>query len=144
MTKIETTLYDVAARFMSTKEIVGNVNNPQIMAFLHLDAQWPSGDEVPWCSAFTNYICWLLKVPRSKSLAARSWLNVGKPVTLAEAECGNDIVIFERPPNPAHGHVAFYSSQSDASVFVLGGNQNDTVNVTPYPSIRVIGVRRLW
>jgi len=140
---IQTDLYRVAARFMGTKELAGATHSPQIMAMLHLDSNWPSGDEVPWCSAFVNYICWILDVPRSKSLSARSWLNVGKPVTLAEAEQGRDVVIFSRGNNPAEGHVAFFSELRDDHVFVLGGNQSDAVTVTSYPRTRVVGVRRL-
>ena len=143
MTDIRTNLYEVASRFMGTREIAGATHSPQIMAMLHLDAQWPSEDEVPWCSAFINYVCWVLGVPRSKSLAARSWLAVGRPVTLEEAEKGNDIVVFNRGTNPAQGHVAFFSELRDEHVFVLGGNQGDAVTVTSYPRSRVIGVRRL-
>jgi len=69
---ITTSLHKLAARFMNLKEVAGTTHSPQIMAMLHLDANWPSGDEVPWCSAFVNYCAWLLDLPRSKSLAARS------------------------------------------------------------------------
>ena len=140
---IQTDLYRVAARFMGTKELAGATHSPQIMAMLHLDANWPSGDEVPWCSAFVNYICWLLDVPRSRSLAARSWLRVGAPVPLEQAEKGRDVVIFSRGNNPEQGHVAFFSELRDEAVFVLGGNQGDAVTITSYPRSRVVGVRRL-
>lgn len=128
---------------MGTKELAGATHSPQIMAMLHLDANWPSGDEVPWCSAFVNYICWLLDVPRSRSLAARSWLRVGAPVPLEQAEKGRDVVIFSRGNNPEQGHVAFFSELRDEAVFVLGGNQGDAVTITSYPRSRVVGVRRL-
>lgn len=140
---IQTDLYRVAARFLGTKELAGATHSPQIMTMLHLDANWPSGDEVPWCSAFCNYIAWLLDVPRSRSLSARSWLNVGRPVPLEEARQGTDVVIFSRGNNPAEGHVAFFSELRDDHVFVLGGNQGDAVTITSYPRSRVIGVRRL-
>lgn len=140
---IKTSLYDVAIRFMGAKELAGSASSPQIMAFLHLDSNWPSGDEVPWCSAFVNYVAWLLDCPRSKSLAARSWLNVGHPVTLEEAVKGDDIVIFSRGDNIKQGHVAFFSELRDDAVFVLGGNQGDAVTITSFPRSRVIGVRRL-
>lgn len=140
---ITTSLHKLAARFMGMKEVAGTTHSPQIMAMLHLDANWPSGDEVPWCSAFVNYVAWLLDLPRSKSLAARSWLNVGRPVTLDEAECANDIVIFSRGSNPAQGHVAIFDRLDGDGVFVLGGNQGDAVTVARFPASSVIGVRRL-
>ena len=39
------------------------------------------------------------------------------------------IVVFKRPPNPAHGHVGFYvGSSGPNSIMVLGGNQGNEVN----------------
>ena len=128
--------YDLAQRFTGLKEVAGNVDNPQIMAMLKLDNEWPSEDEVPWCSAFVNYICWLTRLPRSKDLRARSWLLIGVPVSLADAEIG-DIVIIKRgggdQPGPenttAQGHVGFYAGYIDGFVEILGGNQSDTVKL---------------
>ena len=140
---IPTDLHLLSKRFLGVKEAAGAANAPQIMAFLHLDANWPSGDEVPWCSAFVNYLCWLLDLPRSKSLAARSWLSIGRPVPLAEAQQGNDIVIFRRGSNPAQGHVAVFERLDGDGVFVIGGNQGDAVTNARFPAADVLGVRRL-
>jgi uncharacterized protein (TIGR02594 family) len=142
--------FDLAQRFTGIKEVGGNVDNPQIMAMLKLDAKWPSADEVPWCSAFANYICWLARLPRTKDLRARSWLTIGVGIQLDEAEPG-DIVIIKRgkgeQPGPenttAQGHVGFYAGRSDGLIEILGGNQSDTVKISRYPSTRLLGVRRL-
>lgn len=144
--------FALAERFLGVQEVAGTMDNPQIVAMLRLDAAWPESEEVPWCSAFTNYICWLARLPRSKSLAARSWLGVGAAVPLAEAQIG-DIVVLSRGSNPANGHVGFYAGmQSDSptpgaapvpSVRLLGGNQGNAVSIQAFPVARVIGVRRL-
>lgn len=148
------TAYDIAQRFVNMKEIAGNDDNPQIMAFLKLDAEWPEHDEVPWCSAFVNYVCWLLRLPRSKSLRARSWLEIGDPIKLEDAQKG-DIVIFNRggPQDPniikAPGHVGFLAGIVDdhgvgtAFIEVLGGNQSNTVKISRYHENELLGVRRL-
>lgn len=142
------TAYQLAERFIGTKEVAGQIHNPQIMAMLTLDQKWPEGDEVPWCSAFVNYICWLLRLPRSKSLRARSWLDVGTPVSLQSAEQGWDVVVLDRPPSPKYGHVGFFCVADFKDiydmVYLLGGNQSNQVSLVPYPIERVIGVRRLW
>lgn len=145
------TAFTLAQRFIGTDEIGGQVDNPQIMAMLKLDNKWPSEDEIPWCSAFANYIAWLIRLPRSKSLRARSWLNVGKGISLDDAEPGYDIVILKRgtgdQPGPevikAPGHVGFYAGRSGDFIEVLGGNQGDTVKISRYPKSRLLGVRRL-
>ena len=146
------TAYSMAERFIGIKEQAGReVHNSQIMAMLKLDTSYPREDETPWCSAFMNYICWLLDLPRSKSLRARSWLRVGRPVELERARPGFDVVILSRglnAPGPsvikAPGHVGLYSGQTyNHSVELLGGNQNDSVSIKSYPASRVLGVRRL-
>ncbi len=142
--------FDLAQRFTGIKEVGGNVDNPQIMAMLKLDKDWPSADEVPWCSAFANYICWLARLPRSKDLRARSWLNIGIGIQLDQAEPG-DIVIIKRgkgeQPGPenttAQGHVGFYAGITGNLIEILGGNQRDTVKISRYPRDRLLGVRRL-
>lgn len=152
MNKIELTAYDLAQRFAGIKEIPGSENNPQVMAMLRLDQQWPENDEVPWCSAFMNYITWLLRLPRSKDLRARSWLLVGRPVALEEAAPGFDVVILKRgggdQPGPevidAQGHVGLYAGLEYDRILLLGGNQSNTVCVSGYPVNRLLGIRRLY
>ena len=147
---IQNYAFDLAERFTGMKEVGGQVDNPQIMAMLRLDNSWPQNDEVPWCSGFANYICWLARLPRSKDLRARSWLTVGKGITLDEAVPG-DIIVLQRgsgdQPGPdvldAPGHVGFYAGRFGQFIEVLGGNQSDTVKISRYPKTRLLGVRRL-
>ena len=146
------TLYDMGMRFAGIKEVPGKQHNPLIMAMLNLDTTWPEGDEVPWCSAFINFICWLLRLPRSKSLRARSWLGVGRPVAEDEARVGWDIVILKRGPGEqpgpevidAPGHVGLFAGFDATRVLLLGGNQSDTVQVSQYARDRILGIRRLY
>lgn len=141
----------LAQRFVGIKEVKGNTSNQAILAMLRLDDDWPDDDSVPWCSAFMNYIAWLLRMPRSKSLRARSWLLVGKPIDLTEARADCDVVILKRAganqPGPdvieAKGHVGWYAGVDGSKVLLLGGNQDDSVSVKRYPKSRVLGVRRL-
>jgi uncharacterized protein (TIGR02594 family) len=147
-----TSAFDLAQRFIGVKETTGVASTPIVLAMLRLDASWPVGDDVAWCSAFTNYIAWLLRLPRSKSLAARSWLAVGRSVPLDQAKAGFDVVVLKRgigaQPGPevldAQGHVGFFAGLEGDEVLVLGGNQSDAVTVARFPAARVLGVRRLW
>src|SRR5262245_31801656 len=137
------TPFELAQRFVGVKEISGTLDNPQILAMLWLDQRWPDHDEVPWCSAFVNYVCWLLRLPRTKSLRARSWLEIGTPIPLHTARAGFDVVVLKRGDNVELGHVGFFAGTETGVVFVLGGNQGDSVSVVQFPSSDVVGVRRL-
>jgi len=151
MKKIEISAYELAQRFVGTQEVNGTTSNPQVLAMLRLDDAWPEDDSVPWCSAFTNYVAWLLRLPRSKSLRARSWLSVGEVIAFENADPGFDVVIFKRGSGTqpgadvidAPGHVGFYAGTEGTKVLVLGGNQGDSVSITAYPKSRLLGVRRL-
>jgi uncharacterized protein (TIGR02594 family) len=148
---VNITAFKLAERFTGLQEMSGSLDNPQIMAMLKLDNRWPENDEVPWCSAFVNYICWLLRLPRSKDLRARSWLQVGKPITLDHACAGFDIVVLSRGPHPqpgsevinAPGHVGFFAGVERDYVQVLGGNQSNTVKVSSYKTEDLLSVRSL-
>lgn len=148
---ITTSAFQIAQRFIGTKEIPGIASNPMVLAMLRLDQEWPAGDEVAWCSGFVNYVAWLLRLPRSKSLAARSWLQIGIPIKLAEARADCDIVILQRGEGKqpgsdvvnAPGHVGFYAGVQGDDVLLLAGNQGDAVNISHFPQSRILGVRRL-
>jgi uncharacterized protein (TIGR02594 family) len=153
MAKICLTAFDLAQRFVGSKEVPGSMDNPQIMAMLRLDNSWPGHDEVAWCSAFVNYVCWLLRLPRSKSLAARSWLQIWSAVeTQYDAEVGFDVAILKRggpnQPGPkvldAEGHVGFFAGKEGDNILVLGGNQSDQVSISSFPSAQLLGIRRLY
>jgi len=149
---MEITAFSLAMRFVGTKEVSGTASNPMILAMLQLDQPWPEDDSVAWCSAWINYICWLLRLPRSHSLAARSWLSVGLPVSLQQAEPKFDVVILSRGAGvqpgsdviAAPGHVGFFAGVEGSNILLLGGNQGNAVSVAPFARERLLGVRRLY
>lgn len=135
--------YDLALRFIGIKELV-TLNHPLIQWWLSLCGfSLNTPDEVPWCSAFVNGIAWELRLPRSKSAAARSWLNVGIPVFMHDAHVG-DVVVLKRNDNPAQGHVGFFAGNEGSNVIVLGGNQHDSVCLSKFPQGDILGVRRIY
>ena len=148
---ISITAFDIAQRFINIAEVDGAVSNPQVLAMLRLDNPSISDDDTPWCSAFVNYVAWLLRLPRSKDLIARSWLKIGYAVEAQSAMVGFDVVILKRgignQPGAevfnAPGDVGFFAGWQDEKILILGGNQGDRVCVAPYPFERVLSIRRL-
>ena len=150
MSRTNWTALECARQYLGVTEVPGHQSNPAILAMLKLDNDWTTDDATPWCAAFVNWVAFNMGLERSKSLRARSWLNVGQPVELEQSN-GNTVVIFSRgsgkQPGPeviaAPGHVAFLESYDDDTVTVLGGNQGDKVSIKTYPRRRILGVRRL-
>jgi len=145
-------LFDLAQRFVGeVAELPGGQHSPFIQwchECVGLGSNQP--DETPWCSSFLNRMAWMLRLPRSKSAAARSWLAVGVPVGPHDAVIG-DVVILQRGDGQqpgaevlaAPGHVGLFAGWEGPRVRVLGGNQSDSVTVASFPAGRILGVRRL-
>ena len=136
---------------MGLTEESGPHANPQVLAMLQRLDKTVVDDAVPWCSAFVSFIAWLLDLPRSTSLSARSWLPIGERVVLSNAVAGFDVAIFKRgtgvQPGPdvlaAPGHVAFFDHLDGPRVWCVGGNQGDAVSLEPFPTANLLGLRRL-
>lgn len=151
--RLQTTAFEIAQRFVGVREL-DKGDHPLIQWWLSLCGySLETPDSVAWCSAFVNGITWTLRLPRSKSAAARSWLDIGLPVDAMHATAENDVVVLMRggpgQPGPgvknAPGHVGFFAGFDDDArrIRVLGGNQSDSVSVESYPMERVLGIRRL-
>ena len=157
------TAFDLAARYVGTRELPGGLDNPHILAWL-MDAGVADPrqagllyhDEVPWCGAFVAHPVRLagLELPKIPA-RARSWLTVGEPIAIERAEAAWDVVVLQRgdgaQPGPdvlaAPGHVGFFFDleTSRGLVHLLGGNQGgDQVSIAGFPVHRVLGVQRLF
>lgn len=146
------TLFDMGQRFINMTELAGDRDNPFIVWSHSLCGLEDAPDEVPWCSSWLNACAWLLRLPRSKSARARSWLEVGKPILPLDARAAYDVVILSRgtgkQPGPdvinAPGHVGIYAGHNRDFIEVLGGNQGDRVSIARYTNTRILGLRRLY
>ncbi len=143
---MQITAFSLAERYIGQVfERQGDKDHPLIQFWLSLcGLGLDEHDEVPWCSAFINGVCWTLRLPRSKSAAARSWLNAGRPIKLDEARAAYDVIVLSRGSNLNQGHVGFFAGLDRDSVYILSGNQSNAVSVQVFPIDRVIGLRRLY
>jgi uncharacterized protein (TIGR02594 family) len=128
-----------AVKLIGTKEIVGKEHNPTILFWakeLKLSSVYNS-DEIPWCGLFIAYCCHVAGLDVvSKPLWALSWSNWGNPIT--EPMLG-DILTFKRNGG---GHVGIYVGEDVTHYHVLGGNQNNAVNVVRIAKTRLFKARR--
>jgi len=117
-------------------------SNPKVEKYLDYGASienTDSGltDDVPWCAGFIAYCLESVGMGSTNSLAARSYLKWG--VSTKENPLPGDIAVFWRGSISGwQGHVAIYLGADH----YLGGNQNDSVNVTKYSKDRLLDIRR--
>ena len=123
-------------------EIDGPLSNPSIMEFFEeLGFDWVTDDSTAWCSAALNFFCKRHGYERSGALDARSWLKVGTIVLTPQL---GDIVVFWRGSySDWRGHVGLYVNHNEKYVWTLGGNQDNSINITAYSRDKLLGYRRL-
>lgn len=136
-------LIDIALNEFGTKEISGKADNPEVLKYF--DEIGFNGsqlkDETSWCSAFVNWVAKKGGKQRSNSLAARSWLKVGKRTLNPKL---GDVVVFWREDRDSwKGHVALFIRETKNWVYVLGGNQNNQVKISAYRKYRVLEYRNI-
>ncbi|NAS30944.1 TIGR02594 family protein [Flavobacteriaceae bacterium R38] len=124
-------------------EVPGIVDNPQIVAYFHelgFDGS-KLKDETAWCSAFANWIAKKSGYEYTGKLNARSWLSVGESTD--QPQLGDVVILWRESPESWKGHVGFYIKETQRYVYILGGNQNNKVNIRAYPKNRVLDYKKL-
>lgn len=133
-----------ALKLYGTKEVPGAGNSPVILSWAKELGGWIGGwykeDAVPWCGLFIGVVAKRAGFEfTQEALGARNWLKWGQPVDVPML---GDVMVFGREGG---GHVALYVGEDGGAYHVLGGNQNDQVNITRIAKDRLLGVRRpLW
>ena len=133
----------IAAGEIGVKEIVGTEHNPRILECQETTGLDFGNDEVAWCSIFANWCAKQAGLPMSGKANARSWLDVGRKTSFPVP--GDIVVLWRVSPASWKGHVGFFVglSHDGSDVFILGGNQNNEVNIRKYDVGRVLEYRRL-
>lgn len=107
--------------------------NPLIVNFFAMTNTTPSGDVTPWCAAFVNFCLAAAGRTPTLSAASASFRNHPSYPPTSDPKPG-DLVVFQNVANSAQGHVAFFVDQSPdgSQISILGGNQSDGINITPF------------
>jgi uncharacterized protein (TIGR02594 family) len=128
---------DIARTQIGVKEWPGSATNPTVSSYYRDAVGKGMADSVPWCMAFVNAMLERSGHRGTRSLLARSALTWGQKLN---RPVPGAIVVFSRGAPPS-GHVAFYVGDAGNNILVLGGNQNDEVNIGARPKSRVLGYR---
>jgi len=143
-------------KLLDVKEFAGKPSNPVIVDWAGEVAaamptpyarwvdDWYNDDAIPWCGLAMAVAAVRAgqgradRLPPSKFLSAKDWLNYGRKVHIDDAMLG-DVLIFDRNGG---GHVAQYVGEDEHAFHILGGNQKDAVNIIRKLKTECVGVRR--
>ena len=123
---------------IGVQETVGGVDNPRITEYFATTKLGPQPASLPWNSAFVNWVLTKSGISGTNSGQARSWLGWGKST---ELRTGCIAVFWRVSPESGLGHVGFLVGQEGDSLKILGGNQNDSVNVISMNKNYLLGCR---
>lgn len=123
---------DEARKFIGLNEIKGAKHAPEIVQFWKdIKRGGIKDDETPWCAAFVGSMLERCGIKSSRFEGAKSYLEWGQKLDSPVEGC---VVVFSREGG---GHVGFVVGQDKAgNLLVLGGNQQDAVNIKSFPLSR--------
>lgn len=129
-----------ARREIGVAEIVGERHNPRVVEYWLLGRVQlrVTDDETPWCAAIACAAIERSGFRSPRRANARSFLPPNPAVTALETPKLGAVVVLSSTRGPASGHVGFLEAASATTVWLLGGNQNNSVNVAPFPRDRVL------
>lgn len=120
--------------------IAGTKSNDKILKyFSEIGARWVIDDDTAWCSAFVNWVLKQAGLPYSSALNARNFLTYGKKTI--KPVIGDIVILWRISKTSAFGHVGFFVKETPTTVFILGGNQNNSVNITAFDKSKVLDYR---
>lgn len=123
-----------------TRSIPGAQANNKILSYFDKSGQVQiKDDEIPWCSAFMNAVMGDLGLPTTQNLGARNWLSIGE--LTGNAEMGDIVILWRESPTSWKGHVGLYICEEGEFVWILGGNQNNEVNISKFPKSRILAIK---
>lgn len=136
------TPFELSWTYYGVKEFASRGDENIIVSFFKDLGVITDNSSTAWCSAFANSMSIRTNYEYSNSLAARSWLNVGKST---EAYPGCIVVLWRESKSSWKGHVGYFLryNEDKSKVLVYGGNQSNAIVPQWYPSYRVLEFREI-
>ena len=127
---------EIAEGEVGQKEVKGG-ENPRIIEYHASTSLKAREDEIPWCASFVNWCVTQAGLIGTNSAAAISWASWGERITEPVAGC--IVVIRQRKKgtdqatgSSSGNHVAFFNRIENGYIYLLGGNQGDSVKVSGF------------
>lgn len=129
---------EIANSLIGDKEVSGTIDNPKIVEMFRLVGNVEiKDDETAWCAAFVGACLELSGFRSTRSVSARSYQRFGRALAVPEKGC---IAVFWRGSKSGRlGHVGFFDHADGDFIYVLGGNQGNSVRIAAYPAKQLLG-----
>ncbi len=131
--------FDLAKKEIGNREISDTNDGPVIKRYRQLAQCGAPGNA--WCAIFVNAMLALCNppVPGTKSPSSQSFRSNGNFVKIGGPALGAVTVFWRDSPDSGLGHVGFYNGETANSIFVLGGNEDNMVEIEPVPRNQLFG-----
>jgi uncharacterized protein (TIGR02594 family) len=132
--------YTLALDEIGRREIGDTNNGPEITRYRQLAQCGQPGE--PWCAIFVNAmfaLCRSPAVPGTRSASSQSFPVHKNFIQLSGSALGAVTVFWRISPNSGKGHVGFYRGETVESIYVLGGNEDNMVQIEPMKRQQLIG-----
>jgi uncharacterized protein (TIGR02594 family) len=126
--------------WVGVKETVGTADNVTIQKWAAEEggdiAKVYRHDSIPWCSLYANMVLSKVGLKGTETLWALDWENWGKKLP------GPAVGAFAPMKREGGGHIAIVVGRDqNGNLMCLGGNQEDAVNIKPFPADRPLSFR---
>jgi len=120
-----------ALKEIGTAEIGSSNDGPAIARYRSLAKCGSPGD--PWCAIFANAALESVGIPGTKSPSSQSFRTDTDYIQLSAPTLGALAVFWRGSPSSGLGHVGFYRGELGNNLWILGGNENNMVQIEALP-----------
>lgn len=116
---------------IGTLEVKGSKHNPKIVGYFKDACHGEiKDDETAWCAAFVGAMLRRVGVEPNNKLGARTYETWGERLDAPVYGC---VGVKKRAGGQGwQGHVGFVVAANPTTVWMLGGNQSDSVSIAPF------------
>lgn len=104
---------------------------PYIQKLVNLAKCGKQGD--PWCAIFVNAALETNEIKGTRSASSQSFRTNSNFVPLPGPAKGALAVFWRQSPTAGIGHVGFYVGEHGSTLYILGGNEQDRVEIEGLP-----------
>jgi uncharacterized protein (TIGR02594 family) len=132
-------------RWLGTTETPGSADNPQILEWARDErgdiSRVFTHDSIPWCALFANMVLTKVGIKGTETLWALDWATWGQKLPGPAVGAFAPMERRDQNGNKA-GHIAIVvGCDQHGNLMCLGGNQDDAVNIKPFPAARPLSFR---